>query len=51
MPLLSVPSTRQSLPTALARALGTLRAWGRPTPTPHEYWGNSNTSVGWWKAL
>lgn len=52
MSSLSVTSTQQSRANPLARAFAALRAWTTPkTPTPQEYWGNPDTSVGWWKAL
>lgn len=52
MSSLSVTSTQKSPANAPARVFAALRAWARPkTPTPQEYWGNPDTSVGWWKAL
>lgn len=49
---ISVTPTHQSPLNPLARVAAALRAWAAPkTPTPQEYWGSPDTSVGWWKAL
>ncbi|MFB1294105.1 hypothetical protein ACAG24_001195 [Mycobacterium sp. pW049] len=49
---ISVTPTHQSPLNPLARVAAVLRAWAAPkTPTPQEYWGSPDTSVGWWKAL
>ena len=44
------------LQAGMSRLMHRLRVlaqvWSTPqSPTPQQYWGDSRTTVGWWKAL